>query len=367
MTASRASVAAAILLGFASAGVPAPSLFVGPGPEGAGAPHPRERFENAEVLYDWAANSRGDRMRIFVTRPRSSGGRVPAIFFVGWLSCDSVEYPRGESDGFGAFLRRLIDRSGYATVRMDKPGVGESRGTPCSRSDFQGELEGYQAAFEAMGRYGFIDPDRIFVVGLSNGGGVAPLVTRGRRVRGFVSVGGWGRTWFEHMLENERTRLSGEGRPPSEINDALKGLTVFYVDYLIRGRTPGEVLREHPAWKGLWTDSPEGQYGRPASFYQQLQALNLERAWEEAQAPVLVIRGSRDEVMSRADSEAIAGAVNRTHPGRAGYVEINGMTHGLTVDKQFHSDLVPLVLGWMKDRLRREGPRSSAAPAGGAK
>jgi len=26
------------------------------------------------------------------------------IFFVGWLSCDSVEYARGETDAFGAIF-----------------------------------------------------------------------------------------------------------------------------------------------------------------------------------------------------------------------------------------------------------------------
>ena len=85
----------------------------------------REHFANAEVSYDWVSNSRGDKLRTFISRPKNISGKVPVIFFVGWLSCDSVEYPKGESDGFGALMRRLIDQSGYATIRMDKPGVGE--------------------------------------------------------------------------------------------------------------------------------------------------------------------------------------------------------------------------------------------------
>src|SRR2546423_650829 len=109
----------------------------------------REHFANATVLYDFVSNSRGDRLRTFITKPKNAAGKVPVIFFVGWLSCDSVEYVT-ESDGFGALLRRLIDQSGYATIRMDKPGVGESTGTPCAKSDFQGELEGYRAAFESI-------------------------------------------------------------------------------------------------------------------------------------------------------------------------------------------------------------------------
>jgi len=131
----------------------------------------RELFQNAEVLYGWAQDNRGERLRTFITRPKYVTGKVPAIFFVGWLSCDSMEYPDADTkDGFGILLRRLIEQSGYATVRTDKPGVGESQGD-CSKDDFTDELSGYQSAFDEMLKYDFIDPAKIFVIGLSNGGG----------------------------------------------------------------------------------------------------------------------------------------------------------------------------------------------------
>jgi len=111
------------------------------------------------------SRNQGNRLRTFVTRPKAVQGRVPVIFFVGWLSCDSVEYPNGESDGFGAIVWRRIEQSGYATIRMDKPGVGESLGN-CPKTDFLTELSGYQAAFRSISKYGFMDGDRIFVIGL---------------------------------------------------------------------------------------------------------------------------------------------------------------------------------------------------------
>jgi pimeloyl-ACP methyl ester carboxylesterase len=318
---------------------------------GAQQNRPREHFANAEVLYDWVSNSRGDKLRTYVTRPKNGGGKVPAIFFVGWLSCDSVEYATGEPDGFGLLILGLIEQSGYATVRMDKPGVGESQGTPCNKADYQGELEGYQAAFDSMNKYDFIDSQQIFIVGLSNGGGVGPLVSRDHRIAGFVAAGSWGRTWYEHMLENERVRLTSAHKSPAEVNDEVKALTQFYDLYLIQGQTPGEIIRQHPQWKLLWYDEPDGQYGRPAAFYQQLQALNLGQLWQKVEAPVLVIHGSSDTIMSRSDSSAIAEIVNTTHPGRARFVEVPGMTHGFTVDKKFHAELILLILDWMKEAL----------------
>ncbi len=312
----------------------------------------REHFQNADVFYDWVSNHAGQKLRTFITRPKAASGKVPAIFFVGWLSCDSMEYPDANTrDGFGIFMRRLIDESSYATLRMDKPGVGESQGQ-CSKADFRSEMEGWQAAFDSLGKYDFIDQDRIFVVGLSNGGGFSPLAAREHPVRGFVSAGSWGRTWYEHMLELERRRLTAEGKAPAEVNASAKVFADFYNLYLIKGMTPGQAIAQHPEWKALWYDEPDGQYGRPAAFYQQLQALNLGEVWEKVSAPVLVIRGGADDIMSRADSEAIAQIVNQVHPSHARYMEIEGMGHGFTVNGKFYDPLVPTVLEWMKQQLR---------------
>ena len=176
----------------------------------------RERFQSADVMYDWVANQSGQKLRTFITRPKTVTGKVPVIFFVGWLSCDTMEYPDANTrDGFGIFMRRLIEESGYATLRMDKPGVGESQGD-CAKADFNSEMEGWRAAFDSLAKYDFMDRDRVFIVGLSNGGGFSPLAAQQHPVLGFVSAGSWGRTWYGHMLELERANdgrgeISGRG------------------------------------------------------------------------------------------------------------------------------------------------------------
>jgi alpha-beta hydrolase superfamily lysophospholipase len=322
--------------------IPAP-----PETSGAAAP-PREQFKNVVAQYDWVTNPKGQRIRTIVTRPKSTTGKIPAIFFVGWLSCDSIEYVNGETDAFGAIFWRLIETSGFATMRMDKPGVGESEGN-CAQTDFQTELDSYRAAFASLGEYDFIDQNKIFVIGLSNGGGTAPLVVASHSVRGFIAASSWGRTWYEHMLEMERGSLAREGSLTSaQIDEAMKNLSAFYKSYLIERKTPGDILKEHPEWKSLWHDEPDGQYGRPASFYQQLQALNLGKVWQEVSAPVLVLHGTADTIMSRADSIAIADTVNRAHPGRAEFLEIDGADHLLASHNKLVNSVVPKMLAWMR-------------------
>ena len=117
---------------------------------------------------------------------------MPVIFFVGWLSCDSMEYPdRGRHDGFGILLRLRIDESGYATVRMDKPGAGESQGE-CAKADSESEITAWPAAFNGKAKYDFTDLDRVFVVGLCNRCGGLCHAPRDPPVRGFISGRSWG-------------------------------------------------------------------------------------------------------------------------------------------------------------------------------
>ena len=312
-------------------------------------PMPREQLANTTIVYDAVTSSAGDRLRTIVTRPSQSPGKVPVVFIVGWLSCDSVEYPFGETDGFGAFLLRTAAQSGYATVRTDKPGVGDSEGPPCAQTDFARELAGYQAAFDSLPRYDYLDLDRIVIAGISNGGGFAPLVARSRPVRGFVALGSWGRTWFEHMLELERGRLLRAGKSPADTGAAMHVFADFYHRFLIARMTPGEILQQHPDWRPLWYDDDEGQYGRPAAFYQQLQDLNLGEIWQKTTAAVLVVRGGADTIMSRADAEAIVASTG----SRGTYVEVPGMDHLLTRNGVFAADAWEKVISWIRERVGR--------------
>jgi len=291
-------------------------------------PLPRENFAGLEYSYDFVRNSKGQRLRTIVTRPAGLTGKVPAIFVVGWLSCDSCEYALPPGSGLDQLLAYLVKDSGYAVVRMDKPGVGDSEGV-CADTDFEAEITGYEAAFKSIEGYPFIDQERVAVVGLSNGGGFAPLAAPAARVKGYIAVGSWGRTWYEHMLAVERESRVARGMDPARINSELKALLGFYRLYLVEKQTPKEILAAHPESKGIWNDGETTQYGRPAAFYQQLQDLNLGQAWAAVKVPVLVLRGEYDWIMPRADGHAIVESVNKDAP-LAQYVELPRVTHGLS-------------------------------------
>src|SRR5438105_5512880 len=136
---------------------------------------PRETYPNVDVIYDFVTAPDGKRLRTIITKPRDAKGKLPVIFVAGWLSCDSVEAPADTKDESGLVFRGLAQLPGFALVRVDKNGVGDSQGV-CSENDFESELAGYRAAFHALNNYDFVDPRRVYILGISNGGGFAPVI-----------------------------------------------------------------------------------------------------------------------------------------------------------------------------------------------
>jgi pimeloyl-ACP methyl ester carboxylesterase len=329
----------------------------------------RESYPNVDVIYDSVTAPNGKRLRAIITKPQNTKQKLPVIFLAGWLSCDSVEAPAETKDSIGVILRGLAQMPGFSLFKIDKEGCGDSEGD-CSQNDFDSELAGYRAAFRALKNYDFIDTNRVYIFGSSNGGGFAPLVPESEaeqaQVRGYISIGGWIKTWFEHMLEIERRRFALQKKSPGEVTERMKGAATLYHAWLIKRRSVADIIKERPDLADLW---PEGKdfshlYGRPLAFYEQLQALNLAAAWSRVKVPALILHGQYDWIMSREDSELIVQYVNANSPGAARFIEVletgHGGQHYLSMadafaGKQaaFDSKVVRLMTDWLEERERK--------------
>lgn len=96
------------------------------------------------------------------------GTRRPTVVFVHGFTSNRLELPN-----FVA-MSRLLEAHGIASVRFDLSGHGESDG------DFfdvtiTGEIAETRAVLRAVRALGFVDPDRIGLVGMSMGGVVAGI------------------------------------------------------------------------------------------------------------------------------------------------------------------------------------------------
>ena len=233
--------------------------------------------------------------------------------------------------GTDSLLYDLITKSGYAMMRVEKPGLGDSDGPDCSEADYESELATYRAAYKAVKKMDFIDTSSIYVLGISIGSASAPLVFQDENIKGLIVTGGFYKTWYEHMLEIERQRMELMGSTPGETTELMRKYIDFYNDYLHYQMTPEEVIKQKPYLDGIWYDGDAHQYGRPAAYYQQVQQQNVAAAWDKIECPSLVIYGEYDWIMSKVDHELMVEAVNNNHPGKGTLLVIPHMSHNLTV------------------------------------
>ena len=296
---------------------------------------PHERIAGTTVTYDAVRSDRGYLVRTIVSRPeRLAAARIPAVLFVPWLSCDAVEKPDPGNDGFAHMLRAVASGSGAILMRVEKPGVGDSGGPDCRDAGLDDELAAYRAGLRALRARADVDTTRVYLFGGSIGGALAPVLAAEAPggIAGVIAVAGFSRTWYEHMLDIERRRLTLSGQSPAAVNAAMRGFAQFYTGYLLEGRTPAEVLAANPAIRPLWYDEPAHQYGRPAAYYHAVQRLDVEAAWATLatrRVPSLVVWGEYDWIMGRAEAERPIEIVDAIAPGLVRLVVLDKTNHGL--------------------------------------
>ena len=94
---------------------------------------PFETHPGLETVPGVLTTRDGTKLRTYMTRPAGARGRLPAILFVQWLSCDTIELPEKAEDGWSRMLKRTLRESGCVVMRTEKRGVGDSKGGPCSQ------------------------------------------------------------------------------------------------------------------------------------------------------------------------------------------------------------------------------------------
>jgi pimeloyl-ACP methyl ester carboxylesterase len=231
-----------------------------------------------------------------------------------------------------------IAAAGYVTMRVDKSGLGDSQGPPCSEIDFETELAGYRAGLRALKAMPEVDADRVFIFGHSMGGVMAPLLARDDDVRGIAVYGTIAKNFLEYLVENRRRQAPRNGEGPLTTERRQRVYTEFMVRFLIDGRTPGEIWEAYPHLVDAVAHTDETHFfGRHASFFHQLHATPIVEAWSHVDAFVLAIHGEYDWVSARDDHERIAVVVNAAHPGRGRFVGLTGLDHAFTAHESLEA------------------------------
>lgn len=364
------SVAVLAMLLFAPTLTAAASRLVGDVPRPGD--KPLESLPGVDTEYGVLRTNDGTLLRTIVTRPQGRSGRLPAVIFVQWLSCDPLALPATGGDGWAAMLRRIVREPGALVWRTEKRGVGGSEGR-CDTLDYETELADHRTALAVLKQRPDVDPRRIVIFGGSMGANYASLVAQDQEVAGVMVWGGGALTWAERMLAFERNALELRGTPPSELAREMTLRYRFFDRYLNDGQTPMQIAAQHPDLGAVWTRiigaSATGHYGRPFAFHQQAQRQNWAGAWSRIEAPVLILYGEMDWFEEPRGAELIGRILNARRPGSARVVGVPGLDHHFTRfttrEAAFRDEggridadaAVNVMLPWLQERLFPERAR----------
>ncbi len=322
-------------------------------------PVSREKHSGLDTFYEEITSDRGITQRIIITKPKKQG-KQPAVVLIGGLSCSSIETYPGRSGNWVQTIKDLVEKSGMVVMRIEKPGVGDSEGD-CGKSDFLADLAGYRAAIQYFKEKPYVDPAKIVVYGSSMGSALAPVLANEFNLAGVISDGTFFKTWFEHMLEIERRILQFKGNTESEIVQKMNHFYFpLYYGMLIQKKTYQEVVDTYPSLAEHNYHSAAHMYGRPVSYYQQLQDFDLAGAWEKVQVPVRILRGTNDWIMSAEDNHMIIEVLERNGHKDHKLHEYLGLDHWNTIHEtpknsfegnpgKWDEGTINLIISWAQE------------------
>jgi uncharacterized protein len=201
--------------------------------------------------------------------------------------------------------------------------MGDSEGPQCSSPavNLSAERRGYIQGLKALKRMPSVDPDRVFLVGVSIGGVQAPLVAEEVPVKGLVVINTVVKPFFEYLLETRRLQNTIQRLPYDEIDRHQRLNEVCNHRLLIEKQSFDDVVKGMPQCRDY--------ISFPASYtyMQQWADLDLASEWKKVSSPVLIVYGSSDYVSSIADDPYMADLINSFHPGSATLQLIKNMDH----------------------------------------
>jgi alpha-beta hydrolase superfamily lysophospholipase len=302
-------------------------------------PRPFETSPNADVLYR-EVDVRGSRRRVIVTRPHREG-RMPAVLIEQGLGCYSLDGADRKS-GYGRIIGALEEK-GYVTMRVEKPGEGDSEGPLCTDLTATPDLEaeGWLAGLRALKTYDFVDPAKVFVLGHSMGPVTGSLILGAEPVRGYIAVETVGTSWFEYDLERLRVQAGLRGTPEAADKEVREEERCGH-RFFIEKQRPEELARDgcEPVVK------PYGAV--PYTYAQAVADISLGKQWKDADMPVLVVWGTASTVTTAHQNRSLAELINRWHPGRARYAEVPGMGHDLAIaGGAFAEEFLRVTFAWL--------------------
>lgn len=277
---------------------------------------PRDSLHSREIR---VATPDGQVIAAVIESAGNAGARPTVVLISGAGAHDRNGYTlvtaRGHNDAFRTLSTRLV-RLGYAVVRFDKVGTGSSTGDYRVHATTASHAAHVAAIVTAIRGAREVDPERITLVGHSEGGAIAGIVAADDpRIAGVALLAA--PAWTGRRIMRYQLRYAA----------ARRHRTVSYTSadlieaYLVRDAA-ARVGTE--AWYPYFLD------------YDPLPPMRRLRS------PVLVLQGDRDEVVTAEQAVEIAEAITANGNAAVRFQVMPGYTHSFTNADRGAGPVAPL-------------------------
>ena len=283
-------------------------------------PKQMETSSDFDIIYS-SVLSGSNQLRTIITKPKS-GGIHPAVLLIGGVGCYSIDNTLNPDILSIKMWADSLAKSGFVSIRVEKTGMGDSKGIPCNECDFITEKQGFSDGLKQLRSLPYVDKENIFIAGFSIGGVIAPLIAQQQPVKGIIVYGTVGRNWLEYELDNSLRQQLLDNRPADSIDMYMRGEYIRLYGLFVEKKMPQQIINEHPeTTQHLFT------YPMRIEYFQQVADINIRELWMNTKAKVLAMHGTSDFVSSGPEHKLIAEIVNHYNPGNATYAEIANSDH----------------------------------------
>jgi pimeloyl-ACP methyl ester carboxylesterase len=282
-----------------------------------------------------------------LTRPASTASpRLPAVILLAGSGASDRDGVAAGVPIIGQLAGAVAD-AGFLAVRYDKRGFGQSGGRAESAT-LNDYAEDARAVFNWLRNRKDVDPDRIAVVGHSEGAWVALLLaSRERRVAGVVAIAAPASTGAELVLEQQRYVLEQANTPDAERAEKI-ALQQKINAAVISGRD----------WEGI---APELRKQADTPWFQSLLTFDPARVVRNVRQPLLLVHGELDRQVPIAHVDRLSELARKESRSRSvEVVTVRGVNHllvpavtghvseyGTLDDRTVSGDVAKAVTTWL--------------------
>lgn len=259
---------------------------------------PLEKGKEYTVNYD-SFTWQKERIRTITYHPNNPRKDGASVFFIQGYTCDSIDYGMIPDISLTQLLSSYA-QAGFTVMKMEKPGVGDSRGQlDCYQYDFTLENQAFLAGLNHFKQQPAINAEKVFVFGHSLGVLHAAVIAEKGLAKGVIGYGGVLKSWYDYLIDiyaKQSVNYWGVSKEQAKKNVAL---IKPFLNQWLNTKDNWQSIASSQTTKAvldaaLLPINDDQVFNRHFSFFRNLNRYDFTQLWSNTQSHVLTLHGEYD-------------------------------------------------------------------------